>query len=310
MSPQKALSARRGFGLIELLVVIAIIALLIAFLLPAVQKVRQSAGRAQSANNLKQCALAVHNYHDTYRKFAGALATGGIYVNNDKTMWFHLLPYVEADNVYKKDNADQAIIPPFLVVDDPYAGDQTGKLNFSANIRVFGFQTLTAKVCNDTEKAIKPLEPKTQMISGLTMGRLTSMDGTSNVYMLTTRMSSCDRDAKGNPIHTLINGDPSTRSGGFFGGPAFTKAPSKLWAAEPNIIYQILPKDFDDEAAGTSVKCINNPIGVPHSFGPSLLTALCDGSVKHTTERMTPQTFARAVSPGDGQPLGADWAED
>ncbi len=98
-------SKRHGFTLIELLVVIAIIAVLIALLLPAVQKVREAANRAQCLNNLKQIALATHNYHDTFKRFPPGGHISDMVGNRPtrgSTLWIKLLPYFEQDNLQHK----------------------------------------------------------------------------------------------------------------------------------------------------------------------------------------------------------------
>ncbi len=96
---------RRAFTLIELLVVIAIIALLMALLLPAIQKVREAANRMLCSSNLRQIAIASHNYHNDYSKLPpgglGNNIAGNAPVYQKVGVLTILLPYLEGDNIFR-----------------------------------------------------------------------------------------------------------------------------------------------------------------------------------------------------------------
>ena len=142
-------SRPRGFTLIELLVVIAVIAILIALLLPSVQRAREAARRIQCINNLKQLGLALHNYHEQHK----ILPPGSISRFVPRTgpgLLVHLLPHLDQGNTYDgldlnvseidfpnrvmaKTDLAVFVCPSDEVKTDPYPGPFPGDSGFIAN---------------------------------------------------------------------------------------------------------------------------------------------------------------------------------
>lgn len=96
-TPRTGVRTRPGFTLIELLVVVAVIGILVAMLMPAVQVARESASRASCSNNLRQIALAAHNYHNVYSKLPPASTATNL---SGSSGFAAILPYMEQNHSY------------------------------------------------------------------------------------------------------------------------------------------------------------------------------------------------------------------
>ncbi|MDR1963937.1 MAG: DUF1559 domain-containing protein [Planctomycetaceae bacterium] len=149
----KRKAKRIAFTLVELLVVIAIIGVLIALLLPAVQAAREAARRSACTNNVKQLALAVHNYHDVQKGFPAAaglipfkVSDGSIFCNSSYYFsgLIQLFPYAEQTMRY--DSIYSITLTPTQATTDnqlpkPWAASQSswknGNYPISGNISTF-----------------------------------------------------------------------------------------------------------------------------------------------------------------------------
>lgn len=104
MYRKKILYSRSGFTLVELLVVIAIIGILVGLLLPAVQSAREAARRMSCSNNLKQIALATHNYESTFKKIPGMTGSSSYSVQA------RILPQIEQAGLSELIDFDQPLL--------------------------------------------------------------------------------------------------------------------------------------------------------------------------------------------------------
>jgi len=199
------MSMRRGFTLIELLVVIAILAIMLALLLPAVQKVREAAARLQCANNLKQIGLAVHEYASILRVVP--TEGGGPILNSgpgpDASVFFNLLPYLEQQAVYDCSSGPGQNQPlaVFLCPSDttaaggvPLAGSQSGD-------QALGSYIYSVQVPGNANGGVFPTIPKTRLSL-----RAAMQDGLSCTVIAGEQVQVCGGMCTvGNPWGTNYN---------------------------------------------------------------------------------------------------------
>ena len=315
---------RPAFTLIELLVVIAIIAVLIGLLLPAVQKVRAAAARMKCSNNLKQLALACHNYasanSDRFPPLFNAGPTGNWYLGSAcvSQVFVSVLPYVEAQNVYTQFQnfgpatgslidlqasnsglgiAGAVVMKVYTCPSDPTfgTGSNWGPGNWASGCYVANFQVFGSPGTGDRYS---------YNAAGVPSLNSTFQDGTSNTILFAEmytqqpggsfRMwahggwsySFCPTFAVGNAGGTV------NYTEGFFYGGAGKVGPGSLFVNVPSSVYT------------SNANYVDLPVAL-HTG--TMNAALSDGSVRGLNSSISGATWWAACTPNQGEVLGSDW---
>jgi prepilin-type N-terminal cleavage/methylation domain-containing protein len=300
---------QRAFTLIELLVVIAVMGVLLSLLLPAVQKVRESAYRTQCVNNIKQIALAVHNYHDVNRAFPRLCDGRSVYFVANA--FVTILPYIEQQNLYIALNTmsnppnplaiwvfdiadpsgsgyyvnNKGNVPTYYCLSD--RNYKVGTWNYSYASYGFNFPLLGANQIADgyTTSWVSPFE----------MGNVP--DGTSNTVLLAEMASMM-------PSQWTM---PLAYSWGSLSTNAFAFAVPESYV----MYWGQLTDGFYGVDARTAPPYIDKGNSwwwnVPWSPHPgSINLGLLDGSVR-SCGKLTTASWTAVVQPADSTIPGGDW---
>jgi prepilin-type N-terminal cleavage/methylation domain-containing protein/prepilin-type processing-associated H-X9-DG protein len=332
---------RFGFTLIELLVVIAIIAILIGLLLPAVQKVRDAASRAECQNNLKQLGLACHNYASSFRSQfpAGGIVDPGAGAGNWGSAWtVFILPQIEQDALAKRliftdssgwggssgaNNAQQASgvilriyrCPATTLPDEPPPGmtpPGTVPGSFVASNNYVGISGAVPGLIpgyNDTRYNTGGggIASGGGLLFGGGRVKISAIaDGSSNTLLISEQSDQVVL-ADGTKVDWSAGGLHGWMIGSNQTTPAPTPNGDNRTFQMTTIRYRINARGFNGDCASEGV-CqnlgSNIPLSSTHSGGVNAVYG--DGSVRFLSDAMSVTALAQAASRADGTVQTAD----
>jgi type II secretory pathway pseudopilin PulG len=290
---------RSAWTLLELLVVIGIIIVLIGLLLPAVQKAREAANGIACRNNLHQMGLASHNLNDTYGRLPPAI---GSFQGGCGTWFFHLLPFIEQDNLYQNSRVggiytvaakgvyDQPV-KVYLCPSDPSVAtsgtvaDEQGKPWGACSYAINNWLCLAL----NEDGIFLGLDGGVRLPAGVP-------DGLSQTVLYGEKYATCTNKDAGYPV----------------GGSSWSfyrtdNAAPYLWPAlgpvvDNKAMFLVRPRPANclpwNDTGGQG--------STPHTSG--MMVCMCDGSARHLAASINPKIWWWLNTPRGGEPLsGDDW---